>query len=228
MSVAVETQPALGVQIGFEAYTRKLDGVALVAPSTGQPFAVDGFSVGSAETWGLDVNVDVKRARYRALASYGFAGVGNEVKEREYRPSFAIGHAIAAAVAYYPTAQLELRSAVRAEYGRPTTSMEGPFVWEACSVLEGGCEAEGSPQRISGPLGGDRLPPYVRLDIGVRKHWHSRIFGRDGVVAAFATLSNVFGRKNVLGYVADPETGELSGLPMRPFSPLTAGLEWRF
>jgi len=54
------------------------------------------------------------------------------------------------------------------------------------------------------------------------------LFARDAEIAAFATLSNVFRRRNVLDYVADPDTGELSALPMRPFSPLTAGLEWRF
>ncbi|UCF21170.1 MAG: TonB-dependent receptor [Gemmatimonadota bacterium] len=227
-TLAIDGQPAVGLQMGLEAYVRAMDGVVLVAPGTGQPFAVEGFSVGSAEIWGMAVSLDVKRARYRALASYGLAGVAYEVRQREYRPDFAIGQTISAAFALYPSAQLELRSALRAEIGRPTTAMEGPFVWEACSIIEGGCEAEGSPQRTSGRLGDDRLPPYVRLDLGVRKHWHSRVFGRDGEVAVFATLSNVFGRKNVLGYVSDPDSGELSELPMRPFSPLTAGLEWRF
>ncbi len=106
--------------------------------------------------------------------------------------------------------------------------MDGPFTWEACSVLEGGCEAEGSPGEFSGPLGDQRLPPYLRVDIGVRKHWHSRILGREGRIAAFVTLSNVLDSRNVLGYVLDPATGRPSRLPMRPFSPLAAGLEWRF
>ncbi len=227
-SVAVEVRPVLGVEVGLEAYVRALDGLVLVAPSTGHPFAVERFSVGSGETWGLGLDLDVKRARYRATASYGFGSVGNEVETLEYRPGFAISHTVTGAVAYYPAAQLELRSAILAEFGRPTTVMEGPFVWEACSFLEGGCEAEGSPQRTKGPLGADRLPAYARLDVGARKHWHSRLLGRDGEVAIFATLSNVLWRENFLGYVMSPETGKLSGLPMRPFSPLTAGLEWRF
>ncbi len=228
-TVAIESQLALGVRVGLEAFARGQSGLVLVAPSTGHPFAVEEFSVGSAEILGVGVDVEMKRARYRALASYGFASVDNEALViGEYRPGFAIRHSITTAVTYYPAAQLELRSSLRADIGRPTTFMEGPFVWEACSILEGGCEAEGSPQRTSGPLGGDRLPPYVRLDLGVRKHWHSRIFGRDGVIAAFATLSNLLGKRNVLGYVSDSDTGELSRLPMRPFSPLTAGLEWQF
>lgn len=228
VTVALDVSPTSGVEVGLEAYTRALHGLLFVAPATGQPFAVEGFRVGSAEAWGLGVSVDVKRERYRALASYGLGSVGNEVDELEYAPGFAVEHAIAAGVAYYPMAQLELRSALRAEIGRPATLIEGPVSWEACNIIEGGCEAEGSPGRNAGPLGEDRLPPYVRLDVGIRKHWHSRILGRSGQIAVFATVSNVFGRKNVLGYVSDPDTGELSLLPMRPFSPLTAGLEWRF
>ncbi len=72
------------------------------------------------------------------------------------------------------------------------------------------------------------MPAYVRVDIGVRKHWHWRALGRDGVIAVFTTLSNVFRRENVLGYVTDPDTGEVTALPMRPLSLLTAGLDWRF
>lgn len=228
VTVALDARPASGVTLGLEAYARALDGLILVAPTTGLPFAVEDLQVGSGETWGLGVNLDVRRERYRALASYGFGSVRNELHDLEYAPGFAIEHAIAAGVAYYPTAQLELRTAVRAEVGRPRTLVEGPISWEACSIIEGGCEAEGSPRRMAGPLGEDRLPPYVRVDVGIRKHWHSRILGRSGLVAVFATVTNVFGRRNVLGYISDPDTGELSMLPMRSFSPLTAGLEWQF
>ncbi len=227
-SVALRTKPASGVEIGVEAFDRRVIGLALVAPSTGQPFAVDAFSIGEGEIRGIGVNAELEGARYRALASYGFSEISNEARDREYRPGYATGHSVASGVVYYPGAQFELRSYLRAELGRRATLMEGPFGWEACSFLEGGCEAEGSPSRLLGPIGGYRLPAYVRVDVGVRKHWHWRALGRDGVIGVFTTLSNVFRRDNVLGYVSDPDTGEVTALPMRPLSLLTAGLDWRF
>ncbi len=228
VTVALNTKPASGLHVELEGFSRRVAGLVLVAPSTGQPFAVGAFSIGVAEIRGIGLNAELEGARYRALASYGFSEVSHEAREREYRPGYASSHSLSTGVVYYPGAQFELRSFLRSELGRRTTLMEGPFGWEACSFLEGGCEAEGSPAQLLGPIGGSRLPAYVRVDIGVRKHWHWRALGRDGVIGAFTTLSNVFRRKNVLGYVSDPDSGEVSPLPMRPLSLLTAGLDWRF
>jgi hypothetical protein len=227
-SVAAEARAGLGLRATVTGYLRSSDGLVLVAPTTGQPFAVDNLSLGSARAWGGNIAVELSRARYRALLDYGFSSVSYAVEGEAYRPSFAVSHFLAASIGYYPSATLLVRSALRADFGRPTTLVEGPFEWEACSILEGGCEAAGSPQKAAGPLGGDRLPAYVRLDIGIRKHWHSRLLGSEGQVAVFATLSNILGRRNSLAYTVDPLSGELSELPMRPFSPLTVGLEWSF
>ncbi|UCC73883.1 MAG: TonB-dependent receptor [Gemmatimonadota bacterium] len=226
--LAIMARPVEGVSAGLEGYTRVLKGLVLVAPATGQPFAVDGYAVGRARAWGGGVNVELAGARYRALVDYGFGAVSYDVGSGAYRPGFAVSHSLAASVGYYPSATLEVRSALRAEFGRPTTLVEGAFEWEACSIIDGGCEVEGSPQEVAGPLGGSRLPAYARVDIGVRKHWHWRLRGRDGVLTGFITLSNVLGRRNLLAYTIDPATGELARLPMRPFSPLTVGLEWSF
>ncbi len=226
--LALKTWPVEGVSAGLEGYTRVLEGLVLVAPTTGQPFAVAGYSIGRARAWGGAINVELAGARYRALVEYGFGAVTYDVGSGTYRPEFAVNHSLAAALGYYPSASLVVRSALRVEFGRPTTLVEGPFEWEACSIIGGGCEAEGSPQEVAGPLGRSRLPAYIRLDIGARKHWHWRLLGRDGVLTGFVTLSNVLGRRNLFGYTVDPGTGEVSKLPMRPFSPLTVGLEWSF
>jgi hypothetical protein len=227
-SVAAEARAGIGLRATVTGYLRSSDGLVLVAPATGHPFAVDGLSLGSARAWGGNISAELSRARYRALLDYGFGAVTYAVAGEAYRPSFAVSHFLAASIGYYPSATLLVRSALRADFGRPTTLVEGPFEWEACSIIEGGCEAAGSPQNTAGPLGGDRLPAYVRLDIGIRKHWHSRLLGSEGVVAGFVTLSNILGRRNSLAYTVDPHTGELSAVPMRPFSPLTVGLEWSF
>jgi len=216
------------VRAGLEGYARVLEGLVLVAPATGQPFAVDSFSIGRAQAWGGAINVELIGARYRAVLDYGFGAVTYDVGSGTYRPGFAVSHSLAASLGYQASATLAVRSALRVDLGRPTTLVKGPFEWEACSIIEGGCEAQGSPQEVAGPLSGTRLPPYVRFDIGVRKHWHWRLLGRDVLLTGFATLSNVLNRGNLFGYTVDPETGELSKLPSRPFSPLTVGLEWSF
>jgi len=227
-SLALEAQPMAGVRAGLEGYARVLEGLVLVAPATGQPFAVDSFSIGRAQAWGGAINVELIGARYRAVLDYGFGAVTYDVGSGTYRPGFAVSHSLAASLGYQASATLAVRSALRVDLGRPTTLVKGPFEWEACSIIEGGCEAQGSPQEVAGPLSGTRLPPYVRFDIGVRKHWHWRLLGRDVLLTGFATLSNVLNRGNLFGYTVDPETGELSKLPSRPFSPLTVGLEWSF
>jgi hypothetical protein len=66
------------------------------------------------------------------------------------------------------------------------------------------------------------------VDVGFRKHWHITIAGRDGVVAVFGTVTNIFGRVNVLTTVADPTTGERTGIEMRPRAPLVVGVDWRY
>jgi hypothetical protein len=72
------------------------------------------------------------------------------------------------------------------------------------------------------------LPGYLRLDIGARKHWHLGIGGHDVEIGLFGTLTNLFGRRNVLAIATDPSTGQRSGVEMRPFAPLVVGTDWRF
>jgi hypothetical protein len=72
------------------------------------------------------------------------------------------------------------------------------------------------------------LPAYVRVDAGLRKHWHARLGGRDVVLALFGSVTNLFARGNVMNYGPDPTTGASSPLEMRPLAPLVLGLDWRF
>ena len=73
-----------------------------------------------------------------------------------------------------------------------------------------------------------RLPPYARFDLGLRQHWHVRPGGRDGLLAVFATYSNVFSRKNLLTYALDPATGGPVAIELRPAAFLVVGLDWRY
>jgi hypothetical protein len=60
----------------------------------------------------------------------------------------------------------------------------------------------------------------------VRKHWHVALGGRSSVVAAYATITNVFASDNTLVWVTGD--GAAERVHMRPLSPLVIGLDWRF
>jgi hypothetical protein len=48
------------------------------------------------------------------------------------------------------------------------------------------------------------------------------------MLAAFATVTNLFGRQNLLTYARNPSSGEITEIGMRPLAPLVIGLDWRF
>jgi hypothetical protein len=115
-----------------------------------------------------------------------------------------------------------------AALGRRTTTVSSGLEWEACNLLDRGCEFSGTPHYAGEPLGATRLPPYLRVDLGVRKQWDLVLWGRGAQVALFGTVTNVFNRRNVLTYARTPATRELAAMEMRPLAPLLVGLDWRF
>jgi hypothetical protein len=112
--------------------------------------------------------------------------------------------------------------------GRRTTTISDGFEWEACNLLDKGCEFGGSPHYDGEPLGGTALPTYFRVDLGVRKEWRLGVGGRDASIALFGTVTNLLGRKNVLTYARNPSNGSLEGIEMRPRAPLVIGIDWGF
>jgi hypothetical protein len=47
------------------------------------------------------------------------------------------------------------------------------------------------------------------------------------MVEFFGTVTNLFGRKNVLTYARNPATGEAAAVEMRPLAPLVVGIDWQ-
>ena len=128
----------------------------------------------------------------------------------------------------YPGASASIRIGATAAMGRHTTAISDGFEWEACNLLDKGCEFGGTPHYDGSPLGGKTLPTYLRVDLGVRKEWRLGVRGRDASIALFGTVTNLLGRKNVLTYATSPSTGEITGIEMRPTAPLVIGFDWSF
>jgi hypothetical protein len=225
--VAAEFRPSGGLRVAVQLYDRVTRGLLLAAPRTGDPFAAGRFSVGTGAARGLVLSAAARGSRFGVVASYALQDVELRHGDSTFVPSHGASHLIEAGVIVFPTATLSLRLGASGAGGRRTTATLGTLEWEACNLLDRGCELSGSPGSDTASLGGRRLPAYVRLDLGVRQHWHLRIGGRDASVALFGTLTNLLGRENVLTYVIDPETGEAAAVGMRPRAPLVVGLDWR-
>ena len=227
-AVGLELLPTGGVQLRVAAYARRLSGLLLVAPAVGEPFSTGTFDRGTGRASGASVDLTIAAQRYRALFSYGLQRVRLVSGGSVYVPEHGATHLLEGGVTLLPTATTQVRIGATASLGRRATSIANGFEWEACNLLDQGCEFGGSPRYDVQSLGETRLPAYLRVDLGLRHHFHLAIAGRDAEVALFGTYSNLLGRRNVLTYADGATAGQRVGIEMRPQAPLVVGLEWRF
>jgi hypothetical protein len=226
--LAADYRPLAGVRVGVQAYARSFDGLVLVAPRAGDPFATGAFAVGSGEARGMSLDAAFSSTRVGAVATYGLQRVRYRADVLRYAPDHGTTHLVEGGVITFPSATTSIRLGATGALGRHTTAASGALEWESCNLLDRGCEFSGSPRYTGMPLGAAALPSYLRVDVGVRKHWHLTVGGRDASVALFGTVTNVLGRRNVMTYAADPRTGALTEIGARPLAPLVVGLDWRF
>jgi hypothetical protein len=225
---AAEYRPTSGVRVGAEAYHRESDGLLLVAPRDGGPFSAESFTAGSGSMTGVSLEAAVSRTRFAVIASYGIQRVRLTYSDSSYVPGYGTTHLLEGGAILFPAATLSVRIGATAAFGRRATSAAGGLEWEACNLLDQGCEFSGSPSHDGETLGAAGLPAYLRVDLGVRKHWHIHVRGRDAVVGLFGTVTNLLNRTNVLTFMRDPSTGDRQPVEMRPLAPLLVGLDWRF
>ena len=226
--LGAEYRPAAGVRFGIQAYARGLHGLLLVAPRDGGPFSSGAFTAGSGVARGVSVEAAVSAARFGLVASWAVQRVRLSYDRTSYTPEHGATHLLEGGLIVFPSGSLSLRLGATAALGRHATGVSGGLEWEACNLLDRGCEFSGSPSHDGAPPGGTLLPAFVRVDLGVRKNWHLRIGPRDAYVALFGTVTNLFDRKNVLTYARDSATGAPAAIEMRPRAPLVVGLDWRF
>ncbi len=215
-----------GWRVTLGTYARWMRGLAIVAPTTAAPFAIVDPLAGRGTAWGAGVQLERGSRRVALRLAYGLGGTSLTTSAGDYVPSTDRTQTFVAGVGYAPAERTWLRAALRAATGSPATPLGGPFEWESCNLVDHGCEAAGSPERIAGPLNESRLPAYVRLDLGARRAWSPRFLGPDGRLAAFVTVSNVLGRRNVLAYGEETGSGSLRPILLRPPSVLALGLDW--
>ncbi len=227
--VAAVYRPSARVRLGLQLYERVSDGLLLVAPRDGGPFTTSGaFAVGSSESRGLSADASVSATHYGIIASYGLQRVRFGYGESSYVPDHGAVHLLESGVIVFPTGSFSIRVGAKGALGRRTTAVSDGLLWEACNLLDRGCEFGGSANYNRESLGATTLPAYWRIDLGFRKSWHLGLAGRDASIAVFGTVTNILDRKNVLTYARNPSTGELVAIEMSPLVPLVVGLEWRY
>jgi hypothetical protein len=226
--VSAELRSSAGLALRAVAWSRRLDGLLLTATTAADPFAADTFATGSGSASGAAIELAATGARYAAVASYTWQNVRRSSGDVRYIPGHGARHVVDAGLVYHASPTFSARLATTVETGRRSTSVLGGLEWESCNLLDRGCEFGGSPRNDPAQVGGTSLPPYFRVDAGVRKHWHLRIAGRDGQLALHGTMTNLLSRANVLTRIRSD--ADVRGLPleMRPFAPLVVGLDWRF
>jgi hypothetical protein len=226
--LAAEYRPVSGLRIGAQTFLRNLDDVVLMAPTTGEPFATTEVEIGGGTARGVALDAALSGARYGVVASYGWQDVDFQYGTSSYSPGHAVRHVLEAGTIVFPAPTFSLRLGAVANIGRPATALTRSFEWEACNLRDSGCEFGGSPAYDPASLGGERLPAYLRVDLGVRKHWHMQLAGRDVDLAVFGTLTNLFDRRNALAASPTAATGRTAYVDMRPLAPLVVGTDWRF
>jgi hypothetical protein len=226
--VSVQFRSPAGLEVRGVLWNRRLDGLLLAASTTGDPFAVDTFATGSGTARGVAIDFDASGSRYAAVASYAWQQVRRSTGGVSYVPSQGSRHVAEAGVVFSLSPTFSARAAATVAAGRRGTTIVGGLEWESCNLLDRGCEFGGSPRNDPAALGLNSLPAYVRIDAGIRKHWHLRIVGREAQVALHGTLTNLLSRANILSRVRPRGDGPEQPLEMRPFAPLVVGLDWRF
>lgn len=226
----VSFAPRPGARVGMRAFARRAEGLVLVAPREGEPFATtrDAFVVGSGASRGLALEGAWSGRRCGVVLSYGLQRVRLSADGNVYAPSFGGTHQFEGGLIFKPGASTSVRLGVAAALGRRATAVSGGFEWEASNLLDRGSEFGGSPSTAGERLGATTLPDYWRVDLAARKQWRIGAGSRDATIAVFGTATNLLGRKNLLTYDRDPATGRRTGVEMRPLSPLVFGLEWGF
>jgi hypothetical protein len=225
--IAAELRPTAGIRLGAQGWLRSFDGLLLVAPVDGAPFATGNVATGEGSARGLSLDAGVNGARFGVIASWGWRRVRFATGGASWVPEHGTEHDTSAGLTFFPGSTSSVRIGAHGRFGRRTTPVPDALEWESCNLADQGCEFAGSPHYATGAPGSERLPAYFRFDFAARKHWHLTVLGRDAIVAVSGTLTNVLGRPNVLTW-AGGATGERTAIEMRPRAPLVLGIDWRF
>ena len=228
LAAALHLSPAASVSV--QAFARTMKGLVAVAKLTGEPFVAhtepELSNGASGNARGISADAAWQASRVALSVRYGWTSVAYRRGSARYIPEHAVRHQVTGGMSAWVTPTTQLRIGGVAALGRRATPVIGALEWEACNLLDRGCEFSGVPRASPALAGTLSLPGYLRTDVSLRKQWRVQTFSRHTELALFGTVTNVFNRRNVLNF-ADVD-GERTALQLRPLAPLVIGVDWKF
>ncbi|HEY7876901.1 MAG TPA: hypothetical protein VIC55_01675, partial [Gemmatimonadaceae bacterium] len=226
-TAAMNVQVASRTALGISAFAREESGVAFVAPITMEPFAIRGFASGTVRASGLGVALSHDGRLVSVDAGYSYLLVQQRAGVSSYTPSFAASHNVTLGIGVHMLPATTVRLAVAANSGGATSLLAGPVEWSPFTGNEGGANLEGSPQQIVGQMDGARLPPYVRVDLGLQHTVVVHMLGRSSAITGSASLTNLFDRANAFALALNSRNDALRTLRFQSRTAVL-GVEWTF
>jgi hypothetical protein len=225
LTASLDARLASTISLSALVYTRHENGIALVAPVTGAPFATTEFGTGTSSARGMSILLERTGDRVSGELAYTLSSVSRNDGAVSYTPAFAATHTLSLGIGARFWRATTLRVAASMNSGVPASVYADPVEWTPYTPSSGSGDIAGSPQHIIGAIDGVRLPPYFRLDVGARREWAVSLFGIDAHLAGSASVMNVLGRSNALG-IAEAGASSLQWLRL-PARSVEVGMEWR-
>lgn len=193
------------------------------------PIFATGFRRGSGWSSGLEALAQYRRGRSVIMGSYALTWAERNLDNDLYPPRFQRLHMldVTGGLAFGGGGLLTTRLA--AGSGQPFTPAIGSRTSMLWDPRTGGYRRIPT-QVVLGEHNSERLPAYLRLDLGIRNESERRWFGRDVTIVPYFQVLNVLGNRNVV--TGQPQHdfqggAEIEYLPALPTLP-TFGVEWRF
>ncbi|MFN0181900.1 MAG: carboxypeptidase regulatory-like domain-containing protein [Gemmatimonadales bacterium] len=214
-----------GLHGDLRAFHKRLGGVVFVAAEEPGLFAGGPVATGTGSAIGASAALGWNSSAFDVQVGYDWLQVRTRRGGADFVPGHGLAHVAQGGLTVRTPQRWTVRLGAAAIFGRRGTGQRGGLEWEGCNLADRGCEFAGSPL-LGESVGSRALPGYLRFDLSARKEWRLRVSGGQTTLGAFGTLTNLFGRANIRGYLMDPG-GTLTGLEMRPRAPLVIGIDWR-
>ncbi len=207
-------------------FARNFEGLVLTGPSTSAPFTTQGFATGSGSAYGARASLSQRFGQLSVEGAYSVSAILREWREQSYRPAFAPSHNVIVSAGYQLGHSTFFRASGLVSALRPTSPVVGAVAWEWQGALTSQRQVTGSPQYSAATFGAGRLPPYLRIDMGIRRNVNLSGPLR-GKATLFANVDNLLGRRNALGIAQEVAGSGSRRLEMLPRS-LSLGIALHF
>ncbi len=211
-----------GARMTVGAYDRKFKGLIsqglIVVPSAG-----DGFDIVDGRTIGIGSSLQGNSGNLTTRMTYGVQRTALSPRSTSYLPPKELAQTASAAVEWRAAGMTRLRI-----LGSIGSSFPGTMNLPDNDLGEAGAsfrdEASVQASRMLGTADAtlDRLPMYMRIDLGAIREWSTADMGRIGLTV---TVANVFDRPNVAAFLPGDVRGGERVVALTPRS-LLAGITW--